>query len=94
MDIHKKIEEIRQKPDHEKIRYVWGAVTISMLFVFIIWIFSIRVSFQKNQTTETNQATEELEAKLKNLKEAAPSLKNLTGEGLLKANLDLPQKSE
>lgn len=45
MNINEKIEEIRQKPEHERVRYVWGAVAISMLFVVIIWIVSLKENF-------------------------------------------------
>ena len=42
MDLDKKIKEIRNKPEHIRVRYVWGAVGICMFFVLILWIFSIK----------------------------------------------------
>lgn len=37
-----KIESIRQKPENEKIKYVWIMVIISMFFVIFVWIFSLK----------------------------------------------------
>ena len=61
MDINKKIEEIRQQPEHVRIRYVWIAVAVSMFFIILIWLFSLNESFKK-----TNPASD-----MKNL----PSIK-------------------
>jgi hypothetical protein len=41
MNLYEKIEEIRAKPEHVRVRYVWAMVAISMLFVLLIWAFSI-----------------------------------------------------
>jgi hypothetical protein len=49
MKIYTKLEEIRRQPDHIRMRYALGSVIISMLFISILWIFSITSSFQ-NQT--------------------------------------------
>lgn len=50
MDINKKIEEIRQKPEHERVRYVFGAVAISMFFLIVIWVISLKDSFKTKQS--------------------------------------------
>ena len=42
MNIYDKLEQIRSKPEHIRMRYVWLAVFIFMVFVLIIWIFSIK----------------------------------------------------
>jgi hypothetical protein len=46
MNLSDKIEEIRQKPEHEKIRYVWGMVAISMVLIVSIWVISFKGMFQ------------------------------------------------
>ena len=51
MDINKKIEEIRQKPEHERIRYVWGMVVICMFFVIILWIISLKDGFNNRSSS-------------------------------------------
>lgn len=65
MNIEKKIEEIRAEPEHVRIRYVIGAVVISMLFVIIIWIASIKQTFQdfdrRTEDIQPFEATELLE---------------------------------
>ena len=45
MDLNKKIDEIRSKPEHIRLRYVWGAVGICMFFILVFWIFSIKEIF-------------------------------------------------
>lgn len=44
-----KIEEIRQKPENEKIRYVWGMVTVCMIIIFFVWIFSLQDLMDSDQ---------------------------------------------
>ena len=41
MSIYDKIEQIRQKPEHIRVRYVWICVAISMVFVLGIWVLSL-----------------------------------------------------
>lgn len=52
MNINEKIEEIRKKPEHERIRYVWGMVTISMFFVIVLWVVSLKDTFNGNSSPE------------------------------------------
>lgn len=49
MSIHNRIETIRQKPEHIRMRYVLGSVFLSMLLISILWIFSITTSFQRQK---------------------------------------------
>jgi hypothetical protein len=42
MDIHKKIEEIREKPEDVRMNYVLLCVATSMFFLIIFWGFSIK----------------------------------------------------
>ncbi len=44
-NIEQKIEEIRQKPEHIRLRYTWGAVSVCMVAVLMIWFISIKVNF-------------------------------------------------
>ncbi len=41
MDIQRKIDEIRQKPEHIRLRYVWVMVGISMSVIVGIWVLSL-----------------------------------------------------
>ena len=42
MNLQDKIEEIRQKPEHMRLRYVWGLTAVSLLIIIILWLFSIK----------------------------------------------------
>lgn len=46
MNIQNKIEEIRRQPEHIRMRYVLGSVSISMVLIGILWIFSLTTSLQ------------------------------------------------
>lgn len=52
MSIQSKIEEIRKQPEHVRMRYTLLSVFISMLFISVLWIFSITTSF-KNSSDAT-----------------------------------------
>jgi hypothetical protein len=45
--IEHKIAEIRQQPEHIRLRYVWGSVAICMVAVLAIWFISIKASFME-----------------------------------------------
>ncbi len=45
LNIEKKVEEIRRKPEHIRLRYTWGMVSVCMVAVLMIWFVSIKVNF-------------------------------------------------
>lgn len=53
MSLSDKIEGIRQKPEHIRMRYVWFFVTLSMLFVIILWVFSLKTLKPESQSAPT-----------------------------------------
>ncbi len=81
MKLEEKIEAIRRQPDHIRLRWVWGSVLLSMLLIFIIWIFSINLML-KNGKDELPENTDSLVSDLKDqtnqIKEQAKSLKDST----------------
>jgi hypothetical protein len=48
MGLQDKIEKIRQKPEHIRMRYVWFFVAVSMIFVIMLWIFSLQASQEES----------------------------------------------
>jgi len=94
MDLNEKIEEIRRKPEHIRLRYVWGGVAISMFFIIIIWIFSLSDSINKMKPTDNGNLPDIKQSldEMQSLKETTPSIseiakdleikgQNLTNEG-------------
>lgn len=55
MNITEKIEKIRKKPEHIRERYVWAAVGICMLLIFVIWIFSLKNALKINTETKNTE---------------------------------------
>ena len=80
MNISKKIEEIRNKPEHIRMQYVWGAVLVSMIFIFIIWLFSIKTLIQ-SKNPGSDAKFEQLTNKIQEMKENTPSSTQPTPEG-------------
>lgn len=75
MDLSKKLEEIRQKPEHVRLRYVWAAVAVSMFFVFLIWIFSFGQNIKQAEKNEV--FLPDFKSELESQKQNMPSIDNL-----------------
>lgn len=65
-------------------RYVWGAVGVSMVFVVIVWIFSIITLFQRKDAAprETNNPLSGIQQQYQDLKQNSPSLKDYANQPL------------
>jgi hypothetical protein len=83
MNISKKIEEIRQKPENIRMRYVWFFVAVSMLIIIIIWIFSLKEAFAPSETSENQPVLPNLQEsfqEIQNIKKEAPSIQEMINE--------------
>jgi hypothetical protein len=76
MSLSDKIEEIKRKPEHIRIRYVWISVFISMFLIVIIWFFSIQARIDSTGEKDI-KATGNLQEQFNKLKDAAPSVDDL-----------------
>lgn len=76
MSLQGKLDEIRRKPEHIRIRYVWMWVAISMVFVIAIWIVSIVAQNKKNSASEMTPDPQILEQ----FKDQKKSLEDVTGQ--------------
>jgi hypothetical protein len=80
MNIKEKIKEINSQPENVRMRYVWGCVAVSMLIIFVVWIFSIVSMFsgkENRATSKDNSDVADLQKQFQDIKEQAPSLKAL-----------------
>jgi len=50
--IERKIEEIRQKPEHVRVWYAWVGVLVTMFFVVLIWIFTLQENLSRSAPGE------------------------------------------
>lgn len=48
-----KIEAIRREPEHVRMRYVFLSVAVSMIFVVLLWMFSVYEGFRSASTSES-----------------------------------------
>jgi predicted PurR-regulated permease PerM len=81
MGIQNKIEEIRKKPEHIRLRYVWAMVAISMFFIIIIWFFSLKASQTQTAPVTSGIDTSAITDQLNQGKESIQS----AGEGFQNA---------
>lgn len=58
MSFEKKLDDIRKKPEHIRQRYVLISVIICMLFVILIWFFTIKTNFSESSSNSSNTFTE------------------------------------
>jgi len=79
MSIQDKIDEIRKKPEHIRIRYVWMWVAISMVLIIVIWIVSI-VTQNRDSNAEkslyNSQVLEQFQNKKKSIENSSGQIKN------------------
>jgi len=90
MDIKRKIEEIRQKPERIRLHYIWGLVAISMFFIIIIWVLSIKES-AKSLHPDNNAILPDIGKSLEeigSIKNSAPSIDDLMKNAQNSINAD------
>jgi len=74
LNVWEKIEEIRRQPEHIRMRYVFGCLFVSMLFITGIWILSL----QESLSAIGNKLPQSIENSKEALsKEQMPSLNSL-----------------
>lgn len=77
MNIQRKIEEIRQKPEHIRLRYTYAAVAVSMFFILILWFFSLSENIRKTRVDMNKQNVfDQAGSQKKSLKEATDNIKS------------------
>ena len=83
MDIFKKIEEIKQKPEEERMKYVWFFVLISMFFIVIVWIFSMKSNMvnSKPEKNLSDSIADEFQKYEEPMQESIDDLKNVVETG-------------
>lgn len=54
-----KIKEIHKQPEHVRVQYMWGAMAIAMTIIIMIWLMSVKISFNKVQMNQKSQPSVE-----------------------------------
>ena len=93
--ISEKIAEVRLQPDHIRLRWVWGAVSVSMFFILGIWFFSMGSLFQGEKSDSNQKASTipNISQQLKDIKEQAPSIKDFNEGISAETEFDYPASS-
>lgn len=77
MSIQDKIDQIRQKPEHIRLRYAWMFTAIAMIFIIAIWFFSLSTKGDQIKGPVLSEGQKEA---LKNLQDQKKSLKDATDQ--------------
>ena len=83
MNIQDKIEEIRRKPEHIRLRYVWAMTAASALLIIIIWAISFQGRTEEKDNAsfpiskEQKDVINQLKEQKKSIQDAAGQMKNV-----------------
>lgn len=79
MNINKKLNEIRKKPEHIRVYCVWGAVAVCMLFILILWVFSVKDIFNnmRAHSGSSGSCLTDIKKGLEEQGQDAPSIKEV-----------------
>ncbi|HLN19378.1 MAG TPA: hypothetical protein VK255_04400 [Patescibacteria group bacterium] len=78
--IQSKIDEIRKKPEHIRIRYAWACAAGVTFLVVIIWMISLSANNTKEEITNQEFFTPEEMKPIEDLKTSGQDLKNATDQ--------------
>ncbi|PID52251.1 MAG: hypothetical protein CR972_03130 [Candidatus Moraniibacteriota bacterium] len=83
--IEKTVQNVRQQPEHIRMRWVWISVIIGMIFVTFIWMMSLRISFFTIQADKQTQETlNDFQKQFSDVTETLPSENSVSIDELLK----------
>ncbi len=78
MRLQDKIKEIQQKPEHIRLRYVWGCVFVSMFFIVVLWVFSMTAGrVQKEQGLSENQIMQQFQTQKQSMEDYKDQFKDM-----------------
>jgi len=80
MDVFEKIEQIRKKPEHIRRRYALVCVVISMVFVFVIWMMSLKSSFNDSEKVLDDESRLQIMSGLEEVKDIKDDVSSSYGE--------------
>lgn len=82
MSINRKLDEIRNKPEHIRVRYVWGIVAICMFFILVLWIFSVKDIFNNmnSQSESSGSCLTDIKKGFEEQGRETPSIKEIMNQ--------------
>lgn len=83
MSIQEKIDTIRNKPEHIRLRWAWGLTFFFTFCVILLWTFSLKINSAKKDaglTPERQNFLNEFETQKKSLEDATKNLKDITNQ--------------
>ncbi len=71
-----KIAQIQAQPEHIRLRWMYGSITVCMIIVLFLWIISTRMNFYRVQGS--SHLSEEIQKQFQ--QEEQPSLEELLSQ--------------
>jgi hypothetical protein len=83
MNVFDKIDEIRKKPEHIRLRWAWGLTAVGTVLIVIIWMISfasqMNSDVEDTQAINTNQIMTGLKDQKKSIEDSAGQIKSVLG---------------
>lgn len=81
MSLAERIEKIKREPEHIRLRYVWLCVFLSMVFIILLWIFSLQANNTTNkadtgQIMDLNSFGDKIDQQKKVLQQTTKDIQN------------------
>lgn len=85
--IEKTVHDVRNQPEHIRLRWVWGSVIVVMIFVIFIWMMSMRINFLNiNSDTRTQESLSEFQDQISDITSSATEDDSISIDELLESN--------
>lgn len=79
MNIQQKIDNIRQKPEHIRLRWVWTLSIIFTLIIVFFWFLAVKSQIINSKFTDNQQnLVNEFQQPKKSIKDATNQIKDAT----------------
>lgn len=95
MGLYDKIEEIRKKPEHIRMRYVWFMVLISMIGIIFLWWFSFKSKQIENsldlESLRSSEVVSQFKEQKDSLKGTVNGAKNILDTQIQKQKTENPE---
>ena len=83
MNIFDKIEEIRSKPEHVRLRWAWGLTAVFMVGIIFLWLIILKsqsFNFSQKFPESNSDFSVNFNEQKKSLKDAVGQLKNAVND--------------
>ncbi|HWQ59909.1 MAG TPA: hypothetical protein VN420_02045 [Candidatus Fimivivens sp.] len=78
--LERKLDEVRQEPEHVRIRYVWASVAVIMTILFLFWVMMLRDGFRASSLADSNSMKDVIPPSAGSLVKEGESIGQMVGK--------------